>query len=171
MDNSLATHPAKAAVFMLVLALATILGAWGSELIGGFVPCKLCLQERIPYYVGIPVLAAAVLAAATGRSGMIVRLLVGVAALIFLIGLGQGGYHAGVEWSWWAGPSDCGAGAASATQSADDLLQQLQGIRIVSCSEASWRFPAGWGLSFAGWNAAVCAVLAAAGFYGVARRA
>jgi hypothetical protein len=29
-------------------------------------------------------------------------------------------------------------------------------MRIVSCTEASWRFPdAAWGLSFAGWNAAV----------------
>ena len=45
-----------------VVGLATIATAWGFELIGGFIPCKLCLQERIPYYVGLPVAAAALVA-------------------------------------------------------------------------------------------------------------
>ena len=40
------------------LGLATIAGAWGSQLIGGLVPCELCLEQRMAYYWGLPVLAA-----------------------------------------------------------------------------------------------------------------
>ncbi len=52
---------------VFLLSLATILGAWGFELIGGYTPCHLCLGERIPYYVGVPIAAFAVFMAMTGR--------------------------------------------------------------------------------------------------------
>src|SRR3954451_6497863 len=39
------------------LALATIAGAWGSQLFGGLFPCELCLAQRQAYYWGLPVLA------------------------------------------------------------------------------------------------------------------
>jgi disulfide bond formation protein DsbB len=42
---------------VFVLALAIIAGAWGSQLIGGLVPCELCLAQRQAYYWGLPVLA------------------------------------------------------------------------------------------------------------------
>ena len=50
-----------------------------------------------------------------------------------------------------------------------DLLNQLKGIRIVSCTTASWRFPsAAWGLSFAGWNAAISLALGVVALFGAA---
>ena len=55
-----------AALLVLVVALATIAGAWGFELIGKYQPCALCLQERVPYYIGVPI---ALPNEATGRSG------------------------------------------------------------------------------------------------------
>jgi hypothetical protein len=42
-------------------------------------------------------------------------------------------------------------------------------MRVVSCTEASWRFPAGWGLSFAGWNAALSLLLVAVALWGATR--
>ena len=36
---------------LLVGGLAAIATAWGFQLIGGYVPCKLCLEQRIPYYL------------------------------------------------------------------------------------------------------------------------
>ena len=42
---------------VFVLALTIIAGAWGSQLIGGLVPCELCLAQRQAYYWGLPVLA------------------------------------------------------------------------------------------------------------------
>ncbi len=154
-----------AAALMLALAAATIAAAWAFELIGGYIPCKLCLQERYPYYAALPVLLAAV----APVSASLRRLLIAVAGLIFVAGFALGAYHAGVEWGWWPGPSDCGVGGSGEAATAEDLLRQLEGIRVVSCSEASWRFPEGWGLSFAGWNAALSAALVAIAAWAVLR--
>ena len=87
-------------------------------------------------------------------------------ALVFAYGAYLGIYHAGAEWGFWPGPTDCAAGSAPPATSAEDLLSQIEGMRIVSCSEASWRFPSGWGLSFAGWNAAASLVLVALALWG-----
>jgi disulfide bond formation protein DsbB len=155
--------------FVLALAVATIAAAWGFELIGGYVPCALCLTERIPYYVGIPVALAALLAALFGGPAWLRRLLLLAVALVFAYGAYLGLYHAGAEWGFWLGPADCAAGSAPPTTSAADILARIEGMRVVSCTEASWRFPAGWGLSFAGWNAAVSIVLVAAALWGALR--
>ncbi len=98
----------------------------------------------------------------------IVRSALALAAIVFLYGAYLGTYHAGAEWTWWAGPTDCGSTGALST---GNLLDQLKNIHIVSCTTASWRFPADWGLSFAGWNAVVCLVLAAVAAFGAARKA
>ncbi len=164
---SQATLPAA---LILVVGIATIAGAWGFQLIGGYVPCALCLQERIPYYVGLPLALVALVAARMGGPAWLVRGALILTAVAFAWGAALGVYHAGAEWAWWAGPSDCGAGGGAATGSTGDLLDQLNNIRIVSCTDASFRFPnADWGLSFAGWNAVISAALVAVALFGLAR--
>ncbi|MEM5583516.1 disulfide bond formation protein B [Roseibium sp. AS2] len=140
---------------LLLGGLAAIATAWGFQLIGGFVPCKLCLEQRIPYYAGLPLAALALLLMVRGRTGLAVLALLLVAA-VFAYGSGLGIYQAGAEWALWDGPNDCGGGSA-APSSAADMLKTLQATRIVSCTEASWRL---MGLSFAGWNAVASAGLA-----------
>ena len=155
--------------FVFVLGLATISGAWAFQLLGGYVPCKLCLEERIPYYVGLPLAAVALVAALVNGPNWLRRTALALAGLVFLYGLYLGTYHAGAEWGWWPGPSDCGAGGGLPTGSTGDLLNSLKGIRIVSCTAASWRFPpVDWGLSFAGWNAAISLAMAAVALVGAA---
>jgi disulfide bond formation protein DsbB len=151
--------------FVFALAAATIAGAWAFQLAFGFVPCKLCLEQRIPYYVGVPLAFASLVAALMGArraSGLLLLL----AGLAFVVNAYLGLYHAGVEWKWWEGPADCGVGGAAPVTSTADLLNQLKGIRIVSCTEAAWRF---LGLSFAGWNMVISLVLTAAAAFGAGR--
>jgi disulfide bond formation protein DsbB len=68
-----------------------------------------------------------------------------------------------VEWAWWAGPSECGSGAggSNAGTSAENLLEQLSFSKPPSCNEAAGRF---LGLSFAGWNVVVSAIIAGLAF-------
>jgi disulfide bond formation protein DsbB len=148
---------AAAAIIVALGAMATILGAWFFEYGLGYVPCELCLQQRIPYYITIP-LAAIVAAGALARwprpwlaAGL------AVIALVMLVGAGLGVYHAGVEWKWWAGPTACG-GALGDLGSAGDLLSRVQTTRVVRCDEAAWRF---LGISLAGWNVLIALALAA----------
>lgn len=157
----LTRHPLLLPSAAFALALCSIAGAWGFELIGGYVPCKLCLLQRNPYYIGLPILFVLLIAAASGRDGRFVRAAYGLVGLIFLISTGIAIYQSGAEWGWWPGPTDCGGGAT--LTSGMNLLQEMRSTHIVSCTEASLRV---LGLSFAGWNAVVTA--AVAGLLGLA---
>src|SRR5262249_3996461 len=129
-------------------------------------PCKLCLEQRLPYYVGLPIALAAGLAAIAGAKPTVVRTLLIVAGLIFAYNIYLGVYQAGAEWKLWAGPADCGATSGGGAQSTGDLLNALKNIHVVSCTDASWRFLF---LSFAGWNAVISTALLAITMWGAFR--
>jgi disulfide bond formation protein DsbB len=140
----------------LALAFFAICAAWIFELVFGYIPCKLCLWQRWPYYAGIPLIVLALLSINRENGVGTARLLTGLVALSFAISLGLALYHAGVEWKFWAGPADCGGRVFSGPASVQDFAKSLESARVVSCSDAPWRFL--W-LSFAGWNALISAVL------------
>lgn len=143
----------RTAWLIVAVATATIAGALASEHLFGLQPCPLCLQQRWPYYLGVPLAAATALAPASWlRPGL------ALLALTFAGSAGLGGYHAGVEWGLWQGPTDCAGGAGAPAGTMGDFLQSLGRVRVASCTEAAWRFA---GLSLAGWNAVVSAGIAA----------
>ena len=159
-------HEMQAPAIILVVGLATILAAWGFELLGGYAPCALCLQERLPYYVGLPLALIALLAAAAGAKATVPRMFLIVAGLVFAYNVYLGGYHAGAEWGVWPGPSDCAATGGEVTGTTD-ILAELETIKVVSCTEVQWRFLF---LSFAGWNVVISLFLVAVAFWGAFRR-
>ena len=93
------------ALAMLAIAAATILGALGFEHIGGYLPCALCLMQRTPYYIGVPLAAlrAGGCVASAPRAALVV--LFGAFAALMLYGGGLAVYHSGVEWGFWEGPA------------------------------------------------------------------
>jgi disulfide bond formation protein DsbB len=142
------------ALAIFVAAAATILGALGFEHIGKYQPCALCLMQRTPYYLGVPVAALALLAILFSAPRVVVVVLFGAFALLMLYGGGLAVYHSGVEWGLWEGPASCaptvGVGSAA------DMLNQLTTEHAPSCTDAPWRM---FGLSFAGWNVLTSALL------------
>ncbi|HEV2566607.1 MAG TPA: disulfide bond formation protein B [Microvirga sp.] len=152
----------QAALAVAFGAAATVGGALVFEHVFGYVPCKLCLIQRNPYYIGIPLgLLAALLPARYTHAGL------WLLALVFLVSAGLGAYHSGVEWGFFAGPSDCGGGSGAGAGNVGDFLNQLQTTRVVSCTEAAWRF---LGLSLAGWNLLISLALAAFAARAAARK-
>ncbi|MCR9139581.1 MAG: disulfide bond formation protein B [Alphaproteobacteria bacterium] len=142
---------------VLAVAMAAVVGAaLGFEHIGGYIPCALCLEQRPPYYIGVPVMVAAAIAAAVKAPDIIVRALFLACGGLMLYGAGLGVYHSGVEWGWWPGPEDC-SGAAGLTTDASSLLSDLNAIKPPACNEAALRV---LGLSFAGWNVVASVILA-----------
>ncbi len=97
------------AIFLVLAMAATVGTALGFEHIGGYIPCKLCLGQRIPYYIGVPVMALAAVSAALRWPPLLTRGLLVIGGLIMVWSLFLGVRHSGVEWGWWAGPTDCGA--------------------------------------------------------------
>ncbi|MGU3401450.1 disulfide bond formation protein B [Brucellaceae bacterium D45D] len=149
---------------ILTLGLAATVGtALGFEHIGGFMPCKLCLEQRTPYYIGIPIAAVAWISSGLKWPPILTRRLILIAALLMTYGLALAIYHTGVELKYWAGPADCSAASIKITQDAGNLLSELNATRPPSCDSAPGHF---LGLSFAGWNVIASLLFAAIGYYG-----
>lgn len=157
-----------AALAMLVGMAATVGTALGFEHIGGYIPCMLCLQQRIPYYVGTPLMALALVAIWLHWPAVVARGLLLVGALLMTIGFGLAIYHSGVEYHWWAGPASCGAVVAP-QGSGNGVLDQLNTVIPPSCDAAAWRDPV-LQLSFAGWNVLASAFWAVVGYRGALGR-
>jgi disulfide bond formation protein DsbB len=154
---------AAAALAILVIAVATILGAWYFQYVLKLPPCPLCLEERLPYDVVIPLSLVVAIAALAGAPRQLLTVGFIVIVLAMLCGAALGGYHAGVEWHFWAGPTDC-SGPITDFRSGGSLLSQLQTINVVRCDEAAWRF---LGISLAGYNVLISLALAALAGFGL----
>ena len=166
--NSLAKAPTERiqtliSILILFVMVFAILTALGFEIIGGYMPCKLCLKERIAYYIGIPLTIFLVALLARHISGITVRLIFVILTLLMLYNLGLSIYHAGAEYKFWSGPTDCSAAATAITVDANNLLANLNSKKPPSCDTAAGYF---LGLSFAGWNAVCCFLLMILGFVG-----
>jgi disulfide bond formation protein DsbB len=147
--------PLPAASVVLAAAAVTLAGAWTLQSLG-VEPCELCLKQRFAYYAALPLAAAAIFLARNAQTTT-ARMLLAVLMLIFLGNAILGAYHAGVEWRWWPGPTDC-SGDFVKPASMEDFRKQLQSIHVVRCDEVSLRI---LGLSLAGWNFLLSSGLAA----------
>jgi disulfide bond formation protein DsbB len=162
LKDTIARNPiATAATVITCAGAATLVGAWIFQYGFGLEPCPLCLEQRIPYYIAVPLAALIAIGAQRGLPrGVLVGGLI-LIALALLWGTYLGVYHSGVEWKWWAGPQDCSGAGFSA---GGNLLKQIQTTRVIRCDEAAWRF---LGLSLAGYNVLITLALAAVAAWAV----
>jgi disulfide bond formation protein DsbB len=152
---------------MIGIAMAlVVITALGFEHIGGYIPCKLCLEQRTPYYLGAPIMLMAALASYKNWPECLSRGLMAIGGLLMAYGLSIAVFHAGVEWAWWAGPTDCTAAATTVTTNANDLLGDINALTPPSCDKAALRI---LGLSMAGWNVPASLALMFASFKAAAR--
>jgi disulfide bond formation protein DsbB len=159
------TNPALTAVLAITaIAAATLAGAWFFQLVLDIRPCPLCLEQRYAYYLAIPLGALVAFAAAKDAPrGVILAGLV-ILAIAALGNAWLGAYHAGVEWKFWQGPTDC-SGPVVDLGSAGNLLQRLDTVKVIRCDEVQWRF---LGLSLAGYNVLISLLMAAIAAWGIA---
>jgi disulfide bond formation protein DsbB len=161
------TNPALAAALAIAaIAAATLAGAWFFQLVLDIRPCPLCLEQRYAYYLAIPVGALVALAALRDapRAVLVAGLAIVLAAALANAWLG--GYHAGVEWGFWPGPTEC-AGPVLDLGKAGSLFDNLDKVKVIRCDEVQWRF---LGLSLAGYNVLISLAMAALAAWGIAGR-
>jgi disulfide bond formation protein DsbB len=163
---SVTGNPALTAALAITgIAAATIAGAWFFQLVLGLVPCPLCLEQRYAYYLAVPLGVLVAIAAAKDAPRPV--LLAGL-AILTLAALGNavlGGYHAGVEWKFFQGPTDC-TGPVGNLGNAGNLLARLDTVKVIRCDEIQWTF---LGLSLAGYNALISLLMTAIGAWGLVR--
>ena len=136
---------ALARLTALLLPLALLGGALGSQYLGGLVPCEMCYWQRWPHAAAILLAGLAFTAPATSERS---RTLTVLAALAIAVSGAIGVYHAGVELGIFEGLTTCATTAGGATNA--DLLDQIMKTPLVRCDQVQFAF---LGISMAGWNA------------------
>jgi disulfide bond formation protein DsbB len=133
-----------ARLIALLLPLALIAGALGSQFLAGLVPCEMCMWQRWPHYAAIPVAAASFFI----RHRPTRMTFVLFAAVLIAVSGGIGIFHAGVEYHWWQGITACTAHASGGNPM--DMLNEALRRPLVRCDVAQWSL---FGISLAGFNA------------------
>src|SRR3982751_1498365 len=137
---------ALARLIALLLPLALLGGALGSQYLGGLHPCEMCIWQRWPHAAAIVLGSLAFMSPAeTSRA----RNLTLLAALAIAISGIIGVYHAGVEAKVFTGFTTC-TSLVKPGGSTADLLKQITHAPLVRCDQVQYRF---LGISLAGWNA------------------
>lgn len=149
------------ALYLAGAMAAVVLGALGFEFIGGYLPCKLCLEQRTPYYLGAPLMLLAAMSSKQNWPSCLTRGSIAIGGLLMGFGLTIAVFHTGVEWEWWAGPTDCVAAAFTVTTNANDLMGDINALKPPSCDKAAIRI---LGVSMAGWNVPVSLALMVGSF-------
>lgn len=139
--------PRNLRLFALFVPSALLLGALGSQYIGGLFPCDMCYWQRWPHGAAI-VLALASFTAPAHNSRS--RLLVALAAVAIAVSGAIGVYHVGVEMGFYEGVTACSAGSATTDPGA--LLEEIMNAPVIRCDQVQWEF---LGISMAGWNAII----------------
>ena len=137
---------AIARLIALLLPLALLGGAYGSQYFGGLYPCEMCWWQRYAHMAAI--VPAALAFTATAQSGR-ARSLTLLAALAIAISGVIGVYHAGVEAKIFEGFTTC-TSLIKPGGSTADLLKQITHAPLIRCDQVQYRF---LGISLAGWNA------------------
>ena len=132
------------AIISLTITSALIIQYWL-----GYEACKLCLYERIPYFLSMLLIIKILFIKKYEKITFLILSLVfiGSAALAF--------YHFGIEQGFFSESLACTTGDLSKTLSKEELLQQLK-QNSITCKDVSFRI---LGLSLAAINAVFSLVL------------
>ena len=134
----------RALLICAAMSGGLLVAAFLFEYVGGLAPCKMCIWQRWAH-VALILTALSGLLIPTQIRAKPALMFVVVAAMI---SAAIAGFHAGVEWQLWDGPSGC---TASLSSSGDMslLVDQLLATPVVRCDEVPWSL---FGISMAGWN-------------------
>ena len=136
-------------IFILAIISLTIISALIIQYWLGHEPCKLCIYERIPYFLSILLLIKILLFKKYEKITLFILFLIFTASAVLAF------YHFGIEQGFFSESFVCKAGDLSGTLSKEQLLEQLNKYNI-SCKEVSIRV---LGLSLATINTILSIIL------------
>ena len=136
-------------IVILAIISLTIISAFVIQYWLGHQPCKLCLYERIPYFLSILLITKILFIKKYEKITFLIL------SLVFISSAALAFYHFGIEQGFFSEPLDCETGTLSETKSKEQLLEQLK-QNSISCKNVSFKI---LGLSLAATNAIFSLVL------------
>ena len=119
-------------IFILAIISLTIISALIIQYWLGHEPCKLCLYERIPYFLSILLLIKILLFKKYEKITLFILFLIFTASAVLAF------YHFGIEQGFFSESFVCKAGDLTGTLSKEQLLEQLN-KNSISCKDVSFR--------------------------------
>ena len=138
-------HLSRARLVAILLPVALLGGALGSQYLGGLYPCEMCMWQRWPHVAAIFAALAAIALRGNPPMSAVFTLL---AALAVATSGAIGAFHAGVEYGWWEGLTTCSTMARPVD--GQSMLDSIMKASLVRCDVAPWDL---LGISLAGFNA------------------
>ena len=129
MENSVSK---KILIYLLVFILLILISAFIIEYQLGHKPCKLCIYERVPYFLSILLIGK--LFFTRGYEKIILLILF----LVFVISAILAFYHFGIEQGFFKESLSCVAVNFSENLSKEELLNQLE-QNSISCKDVSFK--------------------------------
>ena len=137
-------------IFILAIISLTIISALIIQYWLGHEPCKLCIYERIPYFLSILLLIKILLFKKYEKITLFILFLIFIASAVLAF------YHFGIEQGFFSESFVCKVGDLSGTLSKEQLLEQLNKKNSISCKEVNFRI---FGLSLAVINTILSIIL------------
>ena len=126
------------AIISLMIISALIIQYWlGHE------PCKLCLYERIPYFLSMLLIIKIIFIKKYEKITLLILFLVFMSSTVLAF------YHFGIEQGFFKESLVCTSGNLSETLTKEEILKQLS-QNTISCKDVSFRI---FGFSLATINA------------------
>tara|TARA_B100001123_G_C14986051_1_gene897646 strand:+ start:95 stop:577 length:483 start_codon:yes stop_codon:yes gene_type:complete len=122
----------KILTYLLVFIVLVLISAFIIEHQFGHRPCKLCLYERIPYFLSILLIGKILLTRGYEKITLLILFLVFACSAILAF------YHFGIEQGFFKESLSCTAVNFSENLSKEDLLKQLE-QNSVSCKDISFK--------------------------------
>jgi len=129
-------------IVVLAIIVLTIATALIIQYLLGYEPCKLCLYERIPYFLSVLLLIKILFFTKYEKITFLIL------SLVFISSTALAFYHFGIEQGFFSETLVCKAEDLSKILSREQLLEQLK-RNSVSCKDVSFRI---LGLSLAAIN-------------------
>ena len=136
-------------IVILTIISFTIISALIVQYWLGHEPCRLCLYERIPYFLSMLLITKIFFIKKYERITLLILFLVFMSSAVLAF------YHFGIEQGFFSESLACTTGDLSKTLSKEELLQQLK-QNSIGCKNVSFRI---LGLSLAAINTIFSLVL------------
>jgi len=134
---------------ILFLLISSITFAYFIEYVMGHKPCKLCLYQRIPYFLSLILILNILFLKKFEKPSLLILsiIMLGSSVLAF--------YHFGIEQGFFNESFVCESGSLSKEMTKEEILKQLS-KNTVSCKDVGFTF---FGFSLASINAIFSFVL------------
>ena len=117
---------------ILIFILFALTSAFIIEYGLGHQPCKLCIYERIPYFISILLIGKIFFIEAYDRAVLLIL------SLVFIVSSVLAFYHFGIEQGFFNESLICTADNLNETLTKDELLKQLS-ENTISCKDVGIR--------------------------------